>query len=780
MFQSANQAQFQLFIGDAPSDLRVLEFHGDEALDELYRFEIEVVCERAPSPEGLLGKTAFLAFDQQLNGIHGVIREASLGASDARFCHARLVLEPQLANLALRHNQRIFQHRNAQQIIATLLGEHGLSAFAFRLSAPPPEREYCVQYDESDLDFVSRLCEEEGIHFHFEHAPGDHTLVFGDSPAAWATLGKVPFHSDTGLVADTPVLNYFGAGAALRTSRVTRRDYNFEKPSVLLEGKAQGDGKPDLEDYDYPGHFLDGGRGKQLSQIALQRHNADRQRAIGGGDRPLHCGHLISVSEHPAEANNALWTVARVSHRGQQPQVLEEHASSDAPQGYRNHFEAIPGFTIHRPQLRHPKPRVLGSQTAVVTGPPGEEIHCDAYGRVKVQFHWDRDGKLDDKSSCWVRVASGWAHDGYGHVVIPRVGMEVLVSYLEGDPDQPLVHGCLPNKLRPVPYALPEHKTRSVFKTNSSRGGGGSNELRIEDRKGAEQIYIHAQRDQDIAVEHNESHWVGHNRKKTVDHDETVHIGNNRTETVDGNEKITVHKNRSKTVDKHQTDHIRRNWSITVDRMKTETVKLTYLQNVGLAKMMNIGTVYSQNVGLHLNTIVGMNQVESIGRNRRTTIGTSMTLDVGGAPASGKTDAAAAQADAAQSPGSSLHMDADSITLQVGPTKIVITAKGIFLDGPDIHIKSATAVNADAPDDVHLNSGGAQAAPAITVEAASNGFSGFNPLSDAGGLANLAQAALGGDLAGVAGAAMGMLGGGGTTLAGADPLDKVKTPKGCW
>ncbi|QRY77895.1 type VI secretion system tip protein VgrG [Pseudomonas sp. PDNC002] len=796
MFQAANQTQIQLFIDGSPSELRVLQFSGDEALDSLFRIEIDVVSERAPSPDGLLSKRAFLAFDQQLNGIHGLIREARLGASDARFCHARLILEPHLANLALRRNQRIFQHKNAQEIISIILGEHGLGAFSFRLSAPPPERDYCVQYDESDLAFVSRLCEEEGFHYHFEHSPGDHTLVFGDSPAAWSTIGSVPFQSDTGLVADVPVIKHFGAGAAIRTSRVTRRDYDFEKPATLLEGKAQGDGKPDLEDYDYPGRFLDGGRGKQLSQIALQRHAADRTKAYGGGDRPLLSGHLITLTDHPIGANNALWTVTRVSHRGCQPQVLEEHASDNSEQGYHNRFEAIPGFTVHRPPLRHPKPRVLGTQTAVVTGPQGDEIYCDPYGRVKLQFHWDRDGNLDEHSSCWVRVVSGWAHDGYGHVLIPRIGMEVLVNFLEGDPDQPVVHGCLPNAHRPVPYELPEHKTRSVFKTNSTLGGGGSNELRIEDRKGAEQIYVHAQRDQDIEVEHNETHWVGHDRRKTIDHDETVHVGNNRTETVDGNETITIHKNRTKTVDKHETDHIKRNWSITVDRMKTETVKLTYLQNVGLAKMMNIGTVYSQNVGLHLNTIVGMNQVERIGKNRSTTIGTSMTLKVGGGligSAAGAAPAGSAKmnivSDTSSSPaaassasgGSSLSMDGDSITLQVGPSKIVITAKGIFLDAPDIHLKSANTVNADAPKDVHLNSGTAAAAPVITVDAASPGFTSFNPLSDAGGLAGLAQAALGGDLGGLAGAAMGALGGGpGLSDDAGGPLSKIATPKGCW
>ncbi|MBO3275758.1 type VI secretion system Vgr family protein [Pseudomonas schmalbachii] len=677
MFQPANQAQFQLLIDGTASTLQVLGFQGEEALDSCYRFEIELVSERPVDPAGLLSKPAFLAFDDRQHGVHGLIREAVQGAWDGRFCRLRAILEPHFANLALRRNQRIFQHKDARQIIATILGEHGISSFAFRLLNPPPVRDYCVQYDESDLHFVSRLCEEEGLHYHFEHNPGDHTLVFGDGPPAWATIGSVEYLQDSGLVADHPVIKQFDSGVALRTSRVTRRDYDFEHPSLLLEGSARDDGRPDLEDYDYPGLFRSGARGKQLSRIALQRQRSDSLQASGGGDRPLASGHLITLTDHPLPACNALWLVTRVSHWGRQPQVLQELVEHASEQGYRNQFQAIPGETFHRPALNHPKPRVLGSQTAVVTGPASEEIYCDEYGRVKVQFHWDRDGQRDEHSSCWVRVASGWAHDGYGHVLIPRIGMEVLVSFLEGDPDQPLIHGCLPNKLRRVPYALPEHKTRSVFKTNSSRGGRGSNELRIEDRKGAEQIYIHAERDQDIKVEHDESHWVGHDRRKTIDHDETVHIGNDRTETVDGNEKITIHKSRTKTVDKHQTDHIRRNWSTTVDRFKTETVKLAYMQNVGLAKMMNIGTVYSQNVGLHKNTIVGLEQ--------NSTVGQRYSLTVGGGPTS------------------NITMDGDSIALRVGKASLVLKSDGhILINGTRFDFEASGPVQISGKD-IDLN-----------------------------------------------------------------------------
>ncbi|HBC00839.1 MAG TPA: type VI secretion system tip protein VgrG, partial [Pseudomonas sp.] len=231
-----------------------------------------------------------------------------------------------------------------------------------------------------------------------------------------------------------------------------------------------------------------------------------------------------------------------VLHEGKQPQVLEESitnvpahhglapsplwgegrgegalASLDFHQGYRNHFTATPWDIPFRPALKHPKPKVLGSQTAVVTGPAGEEIHCDEYGRVRVQFHWDREGQADDKTSCWLRVSSSWAGDRYGGIAIPRVGMEVLVTFLEGDPDQPLVTGCLYHKEHQVPYDLPANKTRTVFKTLSSPGGGGYNELRIEDRKGAEQIYLHAQRDWDENIEHDQKIRVGHERHETVE-----------------------------------------------------------------------------------------------------------------------------------------------------------------------------------------------------------------------------------------------------------------------
>ncbi|MCO3243003.1 type VI secretion system tip protein VgrG, partial [Pseudomonas aeruginosa] len=449
----------------------------------------------------------------------------------------------------------IFQHLTVPQIVALILEEHGIlaDAYRFQLGTRYPEREYCVQYDESDLHFVQRLCAEEGIHFHFRHSAEAHLLVFGDDQTVFPRLGRpTAYVHDSGLVADEPVIKRFSLRLASRTTRTTRRDYDFEKPRLLLEAgnrpAADAPAEPDLEDYDYPGRFVDRQRGKLLSQRALERHRADRRLGEGVSDQPLLVsGHFLEIAEHPRAEWNDLWLLSEVFHEGKQPQVLEENVTSDTSastddfqQGYRNRFLATPWEVFFRPPLEHPKPRVLGSQTAVVTGPPGEEIHCDRYGRVRVQFHWDREGQGDDKSSCWLRVASGWAGNGYGGIVIPRVGMEVLVDFLEGDPDQPLVSGCVYHAAHPVPYELPANQTRSVCKSLSSPGGGGYNELRIEDRKGQEQIFVHAQRDWDENIEHDQKIRVGHERHDTVEANSYSEFKAEEHHTVHGERKVEL------------------------------------------------------------------------------------------------------------------------------------------------------------------------------------------------------------------------------------------------
>ncbi|WP_198919525.1 type VI secretion system tip protein VgrG [Pseudomonas chlororaphis] len=532
MFNPSNETHFSLTVDDFQGDLQVLSFEGIEGISQPFRFDLELVSENPDLDlETLLHKQAFLAFDPQGSGIHGQIYRVAQGDAGKRLTRYKVSLVPQLAYLEHRTNQRIYQQLSAPKIIALILEEHGIqgNAYQFQLGTPCPDRDYCVQYDETDLHFIQRLCEEEGLHYHFQHSPQGHLLVFGDDQTVFPKLGQpTAYIQGSGMVADEPVIKGFNLRLETRTRRTTRRDYDFEKPRLQLEAAYKPEAEseePDLEDYDYPGRFTDRARGKFLSQRALERHRADYQQAEGWGDQTrLVSGHFLELSEHPRSEWNDLWLLTHIVHEGKQPQVLEESVTSDTTdnkddfhQGYRNRFLATPWQVFYRPALNHPKPRVLGSQTAVVTGPKGEEIHCDQYGRVKVQFHWDREGKADDKTSCWLRVSSSWAGDRYGAIVIPRIGMEVLVTFLEGDPDQPLITGCLYHKEHPVPYALPANKTRTVFKSMSSPGGAGYNELRIEDKKGAEQIFIHAQRDWDENIEHDQKIRIGHERHDTVE-----------------------------------------------------------------------------------------------------------------------------------------------------------------------------------------------------------------------------------------------------------------------
>ncbi len=635
MFNAANQTHFSLSIEGLSHDLQVLEFTGHEAISQPFMFELELISERPDLDlESLLHQPAFLAFAPDGKGIHGLIYRVAQGDSGQRLTRYHVTLRPQLAYLAHRINQRIFQHLSVEKIISQVLEEHGIQSNAYSFQFGPsvyPEREYCVQYDESDLHFIQRLCEEEGIHYHFQHSTDGHVLVFGDDQTVFPKLPATAYQQDSGLVADDPVIKRFALRLETRSNRVTRRDYDFEKPKLLMEAAFNSEFQPDLEDYDYPGRFVERERGKHLSKRNLERHRSDYELASGESDQPLLVsGHYLNLSAHPREEWNQLWLLTEILHQGKQPQVLEEsitdfssrRASSPLPpgegpgvreaddadfiQGYRNRFTATPWDVLHRPTLKHPKPKVLGSQTAVVTGPQGEEIHCDEYGRVKVQFHWDRHGQADDKTSCWLRVASSWAGDGYGAIAIPRIGMEVLVTFLEGDPDQPLVTGCLYHKEHVVPYELPANKTRSVFKTLSSPGGGGYNELRIEDKKGEEQIYLHAERDWD----------------ENIEHEQKIRVGNQRHDTVEANSYSEFQ------AEEHRTTH--------ADR-KVETRSNDHL-TVGTTQHMKIGTGQFVEAGNEIHYYAGNKVVIDAGMELTASGGGSfLKLDPGGVTLSGAT-----------------------------------------------------------------------------------------------------------------------------------------------
>ncbi|MDP5291715.1 type VI secretion system tip protein TssI/VgrG [Oceanimonas sp. CHS3-5] len=537
----ANAHQAWLHLGELGAQ-SVYEWQGDDALSRCFSLSVTLVCSSPLPPLGtLLQQPAALVLHSPKGTqryVHGLVFELSELDRSPRHLRYQLTVVPPLALLNLRRGVRIFQGQSVPDIVERLLTEAGLGADTreWRLNRDHAPRDYCVQYNETELAFIERLLGEEGIHYHFVHRAEDTLLVLADGPEGLDTLPPLPFKADTGMAHDTHAITRLSAGPGVRTGKVSLRDYDFTRPALPLQPHSQHLPGPDhadeqpLEDYRWPGSFLSQARGKQLTDLSLARYRHDQMTVTGASDSPqLMAGHYQPLKDHPNPEHNQLWLITQLRYQGKQPQVLGELA--DGQSEFHCEFTALPEASVYRPPCP-PKPRVPGQQSAIVTGPAGEEIYCDEYGRVKVQFYWDRHGLGDENTSTWLRVSQGWAGNGYGQFMLPRVGMEVLVSFINGDPDRPIITGCLYNGANRVPYALPEHKTRSTFKTASSPGSDNANELRFEDKAGQEQIYLHAAKDYDQLIDHNKKTEVlndqhtdthGHHYGRTRgDHHHTV------------------------------------------------------------------------------------------------------------------------------------------------------------------------------------------------------------------------------------------------------------------
>lgn len=545
-------SRFKLILPNLTNNFQLVSFDGSEALDQPYFIQLQLVSENPSLDlEALLHQPAFLDFGADGEGLHGQVYAIGRDDPGVRLTRYHMTLAPRLACLAHRRDQRVFQQRSVPQIIASVLEQHGILADSYAFELGPvvyPPRMSCVQYAETDLHFIQRMCEEEGIHYHFRHSTEGHLLVFGDDQTVFRRLAVQRYRAVSAAEADTPVVQRFDVRLGIRSRQTVRRDHDFEHPSLRLQHTAGGLSAQPLEDYCYPAGFSTQVRGKQMARRSLERHQRDRYRAQGKSNQPaLRSGHFLPLCDHPDPSCNDLWLITSVRHQGHQPQALEEAAcTAEGFQGYRNRFTATPWTATYRPALKHARPTIHGSQTATVTGPEGEEVHCDAYGRVKVRFHWDRLDNPDDKSSAWVRVASGWAGDGFGAMMIPRVGMEVLVTFLEGDPDQPLINGCLPNAAQMPAYALPQHKTRSVLRSRSALGGEGANEVHLEDLRGEELIYLRAQRDLEqqvgrdsrLQVQGNSRTQVG--QALTIEAGQQVHLKAGASVVIDAGVRLTL------------------------------------------------------------------------------------------------------------------------------------------------------------------------------------------------------------------------------------------------
>jgi type VI secretion system secreted protein VgrG len=453
-----------------------------------------------------------------------------------RFYRYQMILVPWLWNLTRTADCRIFHNQTVPDILTRLFKDLGYSDFDLRLTRTYQPREYCVQYRESDFHFVSRLMEEEGIFYFFEHTANQHVLVLCDASSMLQPCpgaGSYPYEPVGGPRGGDALTSWVQT-QAVRSAQYTLADYNFETPTNSLQvhtsTTATVGNNTRLEVYDYPGCYAKRPDGERYVKLRMEEEEAQHTQIHGRSDcRAFVPGYLFRLTHHYRREYNTTYLLTAVTHRA------ANNLLSAVPASYANTFTCIPKTTPFRPARVTPKPVVQGLQTAVIVGPKGEEIHTDKYGRVKVQFHWDRQGKRDDKSSGWIRVAQSWAGKQWGALFLPRIGQEVVVDFLEGDPDRPLITGAVYNAENMPPYQLPARQTQSGIKTSSSRGGGAvqGNELRFEDKKGAEEIYLHAQKDLTCVVEANENLLV----KK----DQTIEIINNRTETVkNGHEQVTI------------------------------------------------------------------------------------------------------------------------------------------------------------------------------------------------------------------------------------------------
>lgn len=622
------QEFFTLQIESVDAELRVVNFTGTEGISELFEFEIDFVSEDAAIDfDGVVGKPATLEMATSddprfVRGIVSCIEEIGLTARSTRYS---VTVVPSLWTFGLRKDCCIYQSMKVPDVIKDILTSGGLKAdtdFKFDLAGSYPKLEYCVQYRESDLEFISRLMEEAGIFYFFEHSQDGHKMVMADDKGKHLAINGptvlIYRAAETGMQSEVEEVTNLRLSRTLQTGAVSMRSYNFEKNTLSLESATKGASDTDYVDYDFDGRYFSAADGKQIAKVKLESYAVTRRELTGESDcRQLMAGHKFSIDEHPRADFNAEFVLRRVRHAGAQPQAAGSEGGISGEYSYENSFEAFPADITFRPPQVTERGLVEGPQTAVVTGPSGEEIYCDAHGRVKVFFHWDRYGSTDDKSSVWMRVSQSHR---LGDLAIPRVGEEVIVDFLEGDPDQPIITGRVYNGTRVTPYGLPGDKTKSSFKTFSSPGGGGFNELRFEDSAGHEEVFIHAQKDMLVKVLNDRKREIGHDDFQTVENDETLETKHDRFRKVGRNEAVEIAKDQLVKIAGDRTEAVEGNESVKIDGNLTHEVVGNDTEKVGKERKVSVGTKDTLTVGDDHEVSVGKGQTTTVGKDYSLTV----------------------------------------------------------------------------------------------------------------------------------------------------------------
>ncbi|MGN6650466.1 type VI secretion system Vgr family protein [Trinickia sp.] len=640
-------------LGDA------LKFHrleGEEMLGRCFEYRIDALGDsHSLSLTDLLGKPLTIRIEQQGNAfryLNGLVARAQLsGRRASRHYGYRLVVRPWLWLATRRADCRIFQNRTVPEIIRQVLAPYGCP-LENRLTETYTPREYCVQYNETDAAFVSRLMETEGIYYYFKHGEASHTLVLCDAMASHDTLpgyASIPFIApDRVTIADEEHIASWQPAQEVSVGTHQSNDYDYTKPGADLLSQRVDPRGHDHDGYaafEWPGGYRDDAPGAHYSRVRLEELQAQHERADASTDvRAMAPGYLFTLTNCPRADQNREYLIVRCQYRFQE----NPYASSNGDDDVLFDTNAVlqPSSLPYRSARDTPRPRTHGPQTATVVGPPGEEIWTDQYGRVKLQFRWDRYGRADENASCWVRVSSPWAGSGFGGVQIPRVGDEVVVDFVNGDPDYPIVTGRVYNGERMPPWGLPATATQSGILSRSSPGGttAHANALRFEDRKGAEQLWLHAERNFDGETERDHSLSIGNDHTHTVGNDETMHVQNNRQRSVGQNETVNIgqHRvaqiggnethgvigNRTRTVGQNETVTIAAHRDATIGGNHRETVAQSKTETIVEGKTLSVGQLY-HTTSQDMKTLVASSHIEEIGA-RTSTIAHAHTLTVGG------------------------------------------------------------------------------------------------------------------------------------------------------
>jgi len=746
----------------APADLEVRAVRGTEVLSGSFAFEVDfspregVAVELAELPE----REARIAMRWEGGSerpVHGEIWSAELSGVTAGHPWYRVRIVPRLDRLRLVRRSRIFQDLSLPDIVQQVLGDEEIELRA-ALSRSHAPRELCVQYRETDLEFVSRLLEEAGVFTFFEHSADGHVLVLADGVDACSDIAgetRVVYRGGTtGTSSEQEHVGRLEAIWQTRTGKVALRDFDFLRPDMELSASQSEEGDDGaLERYEYPGGFQAGGGPLARLRLEEARSDAATLEGVGTCARFLPGAHFEVAETHGGKLDGKL-LLLRVSHQATLPPRRGEVA--EAGLQYRNSFQALRAGTPFRPRRATPRPRAI-AETAWVVGPAGEEVHTDEHGRIKVQFHWDRDGQRDDHASCFVRCAERWAGAGQGALFLPRIGQEVLVRFLHGDPDRPLVAGAVYNGMSPPPLSLPGEKTRSTLRSDSSPGGQGANELRFEDQQGGEEILLHAQRDLRVQVENDKTEEVHRAETRSVSKDRSMTVQGMRQVRVEGDDQAEVQQGQTLTVAGQRATKVLRDHretvagqvAATVAGERALTVARAEAETVGAAAALTVGGVYGVQVAGVLNLavggassvevggdkieVVGAAREETVGGNAAATVSDDMVVDVNGQAGmeTGKDHDETIDGELSLETKETATWVAKEITLEADQLSFVVGGKvALSIDQSGNITFGAGKLAIDASGDLKLKGGNLKLDAAGSASSATPAVPALDPLED--------------------------------------------------